>query len=354
MTARIILTGLLILVSGKFAANNKDANSFYEHWNQGSAYFKDRGDWQKAFASAFNALHEASNNSKAKVESLTRIGNLFFYFRKSLGDAEGYYRKALQINPYYLDALIGSGDIYFSRNEFRGALHYYELAAKYNPQSYESFASIAAAMYELAEDEMAMHYYQKALEINPQDLVSLNNYANIFYDKKRMREARDIYLKCLSQDSQFTTAHNNLGNVYLSIKEYDEARKHFLKALELDFDDPSIHSNIANLYFELKLVERAKYHLRRAQYIQENPVFSNNLAVMEKFSNEELNAGIQYAKALKVMPIYSNARKNSGFFRKRSQTIAEAHKDSKDRFYLLKAFDGKARRQRKLRNQNEL
>lgn len=325
-----------------------------EHWKKGTAYFKNRGDWRKAFTSAFNALHEAAPESGDQVEILTKIGNLFFHFNKSMGDAEGYYRKALHVDPYHLDALIGTGDVYFYREEYRGALHYYELALKYHPTRYEPYASIGAAKYELAEDEMAMHYYSKALEINPVDLVSMNNYANIFYDKRRMRKAKELYLKCLSIDSDFSTAHNNLGNLYLHDREYDQARKHFLRALELDYDDSAVHSNIANLYFELKLTERAKYHLRKAIYLEKHPVYSNNLAVMEKYTNEELNAGKNYADTLKANFSYSNARKNSAFFRKRSQGIMETRKSNKDRFYLLKFFDGKARRRRKAQKQSDL
>ena len=99
------------------------------------------------------------------------------------------------IDPYYRDALIGIGDIYFARKEYRGSLHYYELAAKYHPNHYQPFASIAAANYELAENEIAMQYYEKAIALNPKDLVSINNYANIFYDKRRLNEAKKIISK---------------------------------------------------------------------------------------------------------------------------------------------------------------
>lgn len=321
-----------------------------QHWEHGASYFKERGQWREAFTSAFNALHETSKNYNDRVRILTKIGHLFLYFSKSYGDAEGYFGKALMIDPYYRDALIGKGDVYFARKEYRGSLHYYELAAKYHPNHFQPFASIAAANYELAESEIAMQYYEKAIALEPNDLVSINNYANIFYDKRRLYEAKKLYLRALEIDSEFLTAHNNLGNLYILQREFDEAHKHFRRALELNYDDASVHNNIANFYFQVKQVERAKYHLRKALYLEKHPVFHNNLAVMEKFTNEELNAGVHYAHALTGNPLYSNARKNAAYFRKRSQRIQEARKSNRDHFYFFKLLDGKGRRRRTLDN----
>ena len=338
-----------ILVLGNVSANSIKFENL-SHWEHGTNRFMNQGQWRKAFASAFNALNETSEKSKERVRILTKIGHLFRHFNKSYGDAEGYFGKALLIDPYNLDALLGKGDVYFSRREYRGSLHYYELAAKYHPKHFQPLASIAGANYELAENEIAMQYYEKAITLNPEDLVSINNYANIFYDKLRLSEAKKLYLRALEIDSQFMTAHNNLGNLYLLQREFDEAYKHFSRALEINYDDASVHSNIANFYFEVKQVERAKYHLRKALYLENNPVFHNNLAVMEKFTNEELNAGVHYAHALTENPLYSNARKNSAFFRKRSHRIQEARKSGKDHFYFFKLLDGKGRRRRTLDN----
>ena len=341
---------IFVLVVNNVLTNSTKSNNL-RHWESGAQRYMEQRQWREAFSAAFHALHETSEKSKERVRVLTKIGHLFFYFEKSYGDAEGYYGKALLIDPYYRDALIGIGDIYFARKEYRGSLHYYELAAKYHPNHYQPFASIAAANYELAENEIAMQYYEKAIALNPKDLVSINNYANIFYDKRRLNEAKKLYLRALDIDSQFMTAHNNLGNLYILKRELDEAYKHFSKALEINYDDASVHSNIANFYFEVRQVERAKYHLRKALYLEKNPVFHNNLAVMEKFTDEELNAGIQFAHALTKNSNYSNARKNSAFFRKRSHRIQEARKSGKDHFYFFKLLDGKGRKRRSIDNQ---
>ena len=347
------LTILLSIFSSDSSAREINLEKL-KYWEERTGHFMEQGEWRKAFTSAFNALHETTEKSKERSRLYIKIGHLFFKFKKNYGDSEGYYSKALQIDPYNLDALIGIGDVYSARREFRGALHFYELAEKYHPNNFQPCFSIAAANYELAEDEIAMNYYEKALKLNPNDKVSINNYANIFYDKMRLSEAKKLYLRALRIDSDFTTAHNNLGNLYMLQKELNEAYRHFSRALELDYDDASIHSNIANFYYEVKQVERAKYHLRKAISIEKNPVFHNNLAVMEKYSDEELNAGVEYAKALSIKPLYSNARKNAAFFRKRSHSIQEARKSGREHFYLLKFLDGKGRKRRTIDNRKRL
>ena len=74
---------------------------------------------------------------------------------------------------------------------------------------------------------------------------------------------------------------------------------------------------------------------------------------MEKFTNEELNAGVQFARALTINSNYSNARKNSAFLGNVPIEFQEARKSGKDHFYLFKLLDGKGRKRRSIDNQDK-
>lgn len=347
---RLVL--LFLLFSNSTIFGHQYGTTELEYWESASHHFLEQSDWRKAFHCAFNALHETEDGSRDQLRIYTKIAHLYFYFEKSYGDAEGYYRKALQIDPYSLPALIGTGDVYFARGEYVGALEYYQRAALKHPEKHHPYASIAAAFYEKAEVEKAMHYYELALEKNSKDPVSLNNLGNLYFDKLRLKEAKGYYLEALKVNPDFVTAHNNIGLIYLHEKDYNEALRHFKRALKLTSNDSVIYSNLANVYFELRQVERAKHYLQRALYFDKNAVYHNNLAVMEKFTDEELNAGVHYSLALNKRYDYSNARKHSGFFKTRSVAVQHALSNKVPKDYTFRYTDRKGGFQRRVRSHN--
>lgn len=292
-----------------------------------SSHYLMQNDWRKSFHSLFSALHEAEKNSKDELRLTIKLAHLYFHFGKSLGDAEGYYKKALQIDPYSLGAYLGLGDVYFKRKQYIQAIHFYEMGIKYHKDSYLAYSSVAMGFYELAEGERASHLYKKALELNPKDIVSLNNLGNIALDAQDLNLAASYYEQAIKINPDFQTAHANLANIYLYQKKYNQAKTHFKRALELHYEDPAVHSNLANLYYEKRLIERAKFHLRKALYYEDHPVYHNNLAVMEKFTREYKTAGAEYSKTLKRNSEYSNARHNAGFFKNRSMRVRETLND---------------------------
>ncbi len=295
-----------------------------EYWEHRAGHFLVQKDRERAFESMQRALDEVEEKSADHVRLLVKFGHLYFAFGMSLGDAEGCFKKALQIDPYHFGALMALGDVYFARSEFLGAMDFYERCAKHHPKRYEAWASIGACHYERTKWSRALHYYEQALDLNPKDTVSWNNLGNIWYDRLDLTKARQAYLKALEINPAFASAHNNLGNLNLHQKRFGEARKHLMQALRIRSDDPGIHNNLANLYFEIRQVERAKHHLHRAIYFEDHPVYHNNMAVMERFSREYLAAGREYGHTLRDRPDYSNARKNSRFFEGRSQKIKDA------------------------------
>ncbi|PCJ21520.1 MAG: hypothetical protein COB02_02690 [Candidatus Cloacimonadota bacterium] len=330
---------LFIINFNNFASSELDLKLFERQ----SLHYLRQNDWRKSFHSLFGALHEAKKNSKDELRLKIKLAHLYFHFNKSLGDAEGYYKQALQIDPYSLSAYLGIGNIYFERKQYRQAIHYFEMAIKYHKNSYLAYSSVAMGFYELGEAERATHLYKTALQKKPDDIVSLNNLGNIALDDLNLSLAADYYEKAIEINQNFQTGHSNLANVYLYQKKYELAKKHFKRALEIYYEDASVHSNLANLYYEKRLIERAKYHLKKALYYEDHPVYHNNLAVMEKFTREYKTAGAEYGKALKRNSHYSNARKNSVFFKNRSMRIRKTLNDRQKPFQARRFVRGEWR-----------
>ncbi len=173
--------------------------------------------------------------------------NLGFYLSRQGRTAEAMenYRRSLEINPNYDDALNNVG---------------YALAGQ---KKYEE----------------AIGYYQAALRIRPNHPEVHNNLGNAVSELGRIDEAIQHYMITLAQEPDHADAHNNLG-VALAMKgRLDEAILHFRKAIHLKPDDPSGHSNLGNaLAVQHKLDEAIQEYEQALRLKPEDAQAHNNLA----------------------------------------------------------------------------
>lgn len=72
----------------------------------------------------FYILNALFTYPKEDSDCLLNIANTYLRMGK-LEAAERYYKRILEIQPNYFDALINTGNCYRSRNDLNGALPYY-------------------------------------------------------------------------------------------------------------------------------------------------------------------------------------------------------------------------------------
>lgn len=316
------------------------------YWEERALFHLTQEEWQTAFKSLFNAVHETPQGCPHQTRIFTKIAHLYFYYNRSLGDAEGYYKKALHNDPYYLDALLGLGDIEAVRRDEAKALNLYLQAQKFHPKRAEPLIAMGEMYYTMAKPHLAINAWEDALKIRPQDPGTLNNLGNVYYDFQNFTAALNHYERALKIEPSFYTAWNNLGNTQMELKDPRSAVESFKKSLKLLDEDPAVHGNLANAYFELRQVERAKFHLRKSLDLGESAVSHHNLAVMEKFTREDKNAGIHYGKALQIRPDYSSARRNAGFWRRRNRDVEKILEgEGEYQGWALRSFKGQGSKQ---------
>ncbi|MBW7877577.1 MAG: tetratricopeptide repeat protein, partial [Candidatus Cloacimonetes bacterium] len=193
---------------------------------------------------------------------------------------------------------------------------------------------------------LAINAWEDALKIRPRDPATLNNLGNVYYDFQNFAAALTHYKMALKIEPSFYTAWNNLGNTQMELKDPRSAVESFKKSLKLFDEDPAVHGNLANAYFELRQVERAKFHLRKSLDLGESAVSHHNLAVMEKFTREDKNAGVHYGKALQIRPDYSSARRNAGFWRRRNRDVEKILEgEGEYQGWALRSFKGQGSKQ---------
>jgi tetratricopeptide (TPR) repeat protein len=85
----------------------------------------------------------------------------------NLDEAASAYRKALELNPYLVAALINLANIHYSRDELAEAQALYERAIGLEPDFYEAHFNLGNINHDLARFPEALGCYREALRLNP-------------------------------------------------------------------------------------------------------------------------------------------------------------------------------------------
>jgi tetratricopeptide (TPR) repeat protein len=82
--------------------------------------------------------------------------------------AAGWYRRALEIDPYLVPALINLANIHYGRDELAEAQALYERAIGLDPDFFEAHFNLGNIYHDLGRFQEAAGCYRRALELNAQ------------------------------------------------------------------------------------------------------------------------------------------------------------------------------------------
>jgi tetratricopeptide (TPR) repeat protein len=204
-------------------------------------------------------------------------------------------KKALELRPNYLDALINSGLAQFGLRDFQAAIasfeKYCQVQADFDvagenlpiilsfPDATDMAHNSLGALYELTgRPDKAESHYLKALEKNPHikeaagqlgrlylargefesaehwfrnqllhrpTQEALTGLASILFQTGRFDQAESHYQQAITQFGACWSLENDLGNSLYKQNRFGEAEQHYLRAAELNPDEPVTFLNLA-------------------------------------------------------------------------------------------------------------
>jgi len=187
-------------------------------------------------------------------ESYKGLGDLYLTAPRRLFDeAAGAYQKAIDLRPFYADALVGLGDAKAAKGDVDGAIAAYQKALMHNPLSGKVFASLGKIYY----SEKGLYYesvqaYKKAVDLDPINTEARMGLAEVYEDKGLYQEAIGEYRKVVELDAKNSGALYNLALVYERV-DAKEAIALWERYIELAGSQPT----------EKDWVDVAKLHLRK-------------------------------------------------------------------------------------------
>lgn len=244
----------------------------YETWGYaGKAWTKMQ---LKDTASALRLFKECLRINPDKASSYGYYGQ-FFQYTKQYRQAISWYKKALNINPYYGEGYEWTFECWMKLNKPDSALNILKMALPYFNQ-------------------------------NP-DLYNL--WGNFFYAEGNYKEAVNQYAKALTSDSSYAHAYGNLAYTSLEINDFANAVNYFKKANE---NDPLLFpfADIA-----VDLIDKADNLLLAEKPTEALTLFSlaADLIPKDEYAFHLKNAALQYINGQykKAVPLIDHMLQNN-------------------------------------------
>ena len=177
--------------------------------------------WELARES-YRQTIELDRKNDLALRALNNLGAVSFVL-KDIETAEKAYRRAVEINPEYADALVNLGTIYhekarrevdpvISQPLFAESTKCYRKALRLLPNHADAWANMGLAFFEMGELDKAIKAYERSYYLNPRNYHLVNNLGN--------------YYATLGQQ-QINSAESGLASLAT-------ARQYFQQALQLN------------------------------------------------------------------------------------------------------------------------
>lgn len=203
--------------------------------------------------------------------------------REETDKAVGLYKRALEINSSYIEAIRALINIFLFNGPTRDLITYAEMAHKMSPDN-PKYSLILAKAY--LEDDM-------------------------------IDESETYFKKTIRQSPKVAEAYKGLGKINLVKEDYDSAMRNFEKALDLDGNDASVLNSLGLTYVRQNQIEKGiiKYHAALRISPRDYRIMFNLAYAFEK-AGEADKAISYYSQCLSISPSFDKAQRRIDALRK--------------------------------------
>ena len=204
------------------------------------------------------------------------------------------------------------------KGNFSAAERAYKKALKINPDFVEAYNNLANAYLDSGRFNKAFIEYQKALKLLPDNPMLLNNIGNALLLQHKFEAALPWFNRAISQDAGYAGAHANSGDALWGMGRTVEAVAAYQRALQLNPELADTHYNLGGLLTELGQLDDAAKCFNQALKI--NPADKNAYQGLGRVKNEQGNldeAVSAYQKAIAIDP------DNEEFFEELGKTFSD-------------------------------
>lgn len=144
-----------------------------------------------------------------------------------------YYRKVLELDPYYAEAYNNIGVALLNKKEYDKAMPEFIKALRIDPTLADAYFNIAAIYGMRGNHKKVIELCRKAIKFNPQHSNAYAYLCSAYGNLGNFTEAIVCGEKAVAINPRLALAHSNLSVAYYYAKQYDLAVKHCNEAIKL-------------------------------------------------------------------------------------------------------------------------
>ncbi|RMG99750.1 MAG: tetratricopeptide repeat protein [Deltaproteobacteria bacterium] len=276
-------------------------------------------DWGGAI-DTMGRLVELTDAPEARVELLTRMGNVL---HAKLGDtetAELRLNQALEIDPTHVPAFKLLAEIYKGRGDWLKAARTLQKAAECSNNLLEKTTFLAEAGFiyleELEEPDQARAIFDQVMELDPEHVKVGRILGQMYFDEGNYEKAAPILEMLTRKAETLDLDPDELKRLYLSaaraereLGQTEKALKQYQRAYDVDSTDYDVLSGMADLLFDAQEWDKA-FRLYQTILVQHRDVLSDDetvrvyhrLGAIKGQQGEKRKALNYFEKALEIDP----------------------------------------------------
>ena len=141
--------------------------------------------------------------------------------------------------PHNFDVYFHLGQTCDLAKDYDRAVIYYKKALRLHPYFIEARNNLGAVYIRLGLIDEAIEEFKESIELNPYYPGSHNNLGYLYSKRNLFKQALDEYQKTLELDPENPEVHKNLGLLYYyKFRDYPKAKKYWERYLILNPGDP--------------------------------------------------------------------------------------------------------------------
>ena len=265
-------------------------------------------------------LVELTADPQARVDLLTRMGNVLHFKLGDTESAEMRLNQALELDPTHVPAYKLLAEIYRGRADWLKSARTLEKGAECSNNQLEKTTFLAEAGFiyleELEEPNKARAIFDQVMELDPEHVRVGQVLGQMYFDEGDYEKAAPILEMLTRKADTLDLESDDLKRLYLSaaraeraLGRTERALKQYQRAYDVDATDYDVLSGMADLLFEGQVWDKA-FRLYQTILVQHRDVLSDDetvrvyhrLGAIKGQQGEKRKALNYFEKALELDP----------------------------------------------------
>ncbi len=183
----------------------------------------------------------------SSVELAYQLGRAF-RAEKNVEQAEIYFRKAVKMQPLYLDAQIALGQLLYEKSEYDSAQNIFEFVVATDPiHRPEAWNGLGLSQLVGGQVDASISSLSEAVKKDPDRPLAWVNLGSAYLVNADTESAEVAFLRAVDLDPLLPAPYGNLGLIYLQRDERSKARTMFEQLLSISPNDENAKRMLSEL-----------------------------------------------------------------------------------------------------------